>query len=152
MAHIRPLILGWEFPPNSVGGLSTHTYELTKALTKLGVKVKVVLPFKEHIDMDEVDFELIPIDSLPDVYTLSSRDETFDANLYNNLFERINRYVYNTVKLTSGAEYDVIHANDWLTARAGLELKKLTGKPLIVTIHSTEFGRTAGNPWNMKNL
>jgi glycosyltransferase involved in cell wall biosynthesis len=42
--------------------------------------------------------------------------------------------------------FDVIHCHDWLTVKAGIELKKRLGIPLVVTFHSTEFDRTA-NLW-----
>ena len=44
--------------------------------------------------------------------------------------------------------YDAIHAHDWLTYEAGVHAKKLSGKPLIAHVHSTEFdrsGQTTGN-------
>jgi glycogen synthase len=43
-AHVRVLMLGWEFPPFISGGLGTACYGLTKGLDQLGVKVTFVLP------------------------------------------------------------------------------------------------------------
>ena len=37
--------------------------------------------------------------------------------------------------------FDLIHAHDWITAPAGMALAKLTEKPLIFTLHSTENNR-----------
>jgi len=39
---------------------------------------------------------------------------------------------------------DVFHAHDWLVATAGIGLKHVFRKPLIVTMHSTEIGRRDG--------
>ncbi|WP_050407684.1 glycosyltransferase family 4 protein [Massilia sp. NR 4-1] len=39
------------------------------------------------------------------------------------------------------AKADVIHAHDWLTFLAGAAVKKRTGKPLVVHVHSTECDR-----------
>jgi glycogen(starch) synthase len=39
----------------------------------------------------------------------------------------------------------VIHAHDWLTYPAGLALAQVTGKPLVVHVHSTEFDRSGSN-------
>jgi len=36
---------------------------------------------------------------------------------------------------------DVIHAHDWLTFPAGLAISRVTGRPLVVHVHSTEFDR-----------
>jgi glycosyltransferase involved in cell wall biosynthesis len=38
--------------------------------------------------------------------------------------------------------FDVIHAHDWLTYPAGLALAAVTGRPLVVHVHSTEFDRS----------
>lgn len=41
--------------------------------------------------------------------------------------------------------YDIIHAHDWLTFPAGILAKKISGKPLIVHVHATDFDRSGGN-------
>ena len=41
--------------------------------------------------------------------------------------------------------FDVIHAHDWMTYPAGIAVAALTGKPLVVHIHSTEFDRSGEN-------
>lgn len=43
-------------------------------------------------------------------------------------------------KLAGG--FDVIHAHDWLTYYAGMAAKRVSGKPLVVHIHATEFDRS----------
>jgi glycosyltransferase involved in cell wall biosynthesis len=43
-----------------------------------------------------------------------------------------------------GRKIDVIHAHDWLVANAGIGLKHVFRKPLLVTMHSTEMGRRDG--------
>ncbi|MDA1008398.1 MAG: glycosyltransferase [Planctomycetota bacterium] len=42
----------------------------------------------------------------------------------------------------SNRHFDVIHAHDWLTYPAGIALASLTGKPLVVHVHATEFDRS----------
>ena len=42
----------------------------------------------------------------------------------------------------------MIHAHDWLSFPAGLRAKEVSGKPLIVHVHATEFDRTGGNGVN----
>ncbi len=39
--------------------------------------------------------------------------------------------------------YDVVHCHDWITAKAGAWLKGSLGLPFVLTVHSTEFDRTA---------
>ena len=42
-------------------------------------------------------------------------------------------------------DFDVIHAHDWLTYLAGISAKRLTGKPLVIHVHATEFDRSGEN-------
>jgi glycosyltransferase involved in cell wall biosynthesis len=44
-------------------------------------------------------------------------------------------------------KYDLIHAHDWLTSKAGAHLRKSLPAPLVQTFHSTEFDRTSW-PWD----
>ena len=39
--------------------------------------------------------------------------------------------------------YDLVHVHDWISAKAGIVIKNSTGLPLVSTIHSTEYDRTA---------
>lgn len=39
-------------------------------------------------------------------------------------------------------DFDIIHAHDWMTMIAGIKIKQLTGKPLIIHIHSLEVDRS----------
>lgn len=52
------------------------------------------------------------------------------------------RYAVLCVALASQRYFDVIHAHDWLTYPAGLAVRALTGKPLVVHVHATEFDRS----------
>lgn len=55
------------------------------------------------------------------------------------------RYARLVVALAGREPFDVIHAHDWLTYPAGIALAKVTGRPLIVQVHSTEFDRAGSN-------
>lgn len=52
------------------------------------------------------------------------------------------RYAHLVLNLCATEEFDVIHAHDWMTYPAGMALARLTGKPLVAHIHSTEFDRS----------
>src|SRR5690606_17902785 len=43
-----------------------------------------------------------------------------------------------------GCSFDLIHCHDWLVGAAGLTVKALLGRPLVATIHATEYGRNRG--------
>jgi glycosyltransferase involved in cell wall biosynthesis len=55
------------------------------------------------------------------------------------------RYARLVVALAHTERFDVIHAHDWLTYPAGIAIAGVTGKPLIVHVHSTEFDRSGDN-------
>lgn len=46
--------------------------------------------------------------------------------------------------IASQTQFDVIHAHDWLTFPAGIAAKKISGKPLVVHVHATDFDRSGG--------
>ncbi len=49
------------------------------------------------------------------------------------------------VKLAHGMDFDVIHAHDWMTYLAGVEIKKATGKPLVLHLHASQYDRAGAN-------
>ncbi|MEM9066240.1 MAG: glycosyltransferase [Planctomycetota bacterium] len=55
------------------------------------------------------------------------------------------RYARLAVALARYERFDVIHAHDWLTYPAGLALRAVSGKPLVVQMHATEFDRSGQN-------
>ncbi|MEM9082257.1 MAG: glycosyltransferase, partial [Planctomycetota bacterium] len=59
-----------------------------------------------------------------------------------DVIETCQRYARLALALCRNAEFDVIHAHDWMTYPAGMALAQITGKPLVAHIHSTEFDRS----------
>lgn len=55
------------------------------------------------------------------------------------------RYARLVVALARHERFDVVHAHDWLTYPAGIAIAGVTGKPLVVHVHSTEFDRSGDN-------
>lgn len=49
------------------------------------------------------------------------------------------------VKVALQQDFDIIHAHDWLTYLAGVEVKKATGKPLVVHLHASQFDRAGAD-------
>ncbi len=52
------------------------------------------------------------------------------------------RYARLVVALCRRETFDIIHAHDWMTFPAGMALAYISGKPLVVHVHSTEFDRS----------
>ncbi|HOQ05170.1 MAG TPA: glycosyltransferase family 4 protein [Anaerohalosphaeraceae bacterium] len=59
-----------------------------------------------------------------------------------DMYTEVHRYAAAAVRLALQQEFDVIHAHDWMTYPAGIAVAAVTGKPLVVHVHSTEFDRS----------
>ncbi|MEA3451577.1 MAG: glycosyltransferase family 4 protein, partial [Bacteroidota bacterium] len=62
-----------------------------------------------------------------------------------NLIQEVKNYARIASEIALLHEFDVIHAHDWLTYLAGIEAKKISGKPLVIHVHATEFDRSGEN-------
>lgn len=62
-----------------------------------------------------------------------------------NLFQEISNYALVASVIGKDLDFDVIHAHDWLTYPAGIAAKLVSGKPLVVHVHATDFDRSGGN-------
>jgi len=62
-----------------------------------------------------------------------------------DLFSEVHRYARMVAEIARTSDFDVIHAHDWMTYPAGLSVAALSGKPLVVHCHSTEFDRSGTN-------
>ncbi|MEM4699914.1 MAG: glycosyltransferase family 4 protein [Candidatus Nezhaarchaeales archaeon] len=128
-------MLSWEYPPRIVGGLARHVYWLSRSLAKRGVEVAVVT--LDHPEAPEREFE----EGLEVVRVMSHGLASPDFASW------VHQFNFKMVKaaLEEVGDCSIIHAHDWLTAVAGVTLKHLLRRPLIATIHSTEFGRRGGS-------
>lgn len=61
------------------------------------------------------------------------------------LLQEVSNYGLVAAEIALNHEFDLIHAHDWLTYSAGIAAKRVTGKPLVVHVHATEFDRTGEN-------
>ncbi len=61
------------------------------------------------------------------------------------LLQEVSNYGLVAAEIAQNQEFDLIHAHDWLTYHAGIAAKKVSGKPLVVHVHATEFDRTGEN-------
>ncbi|HVI69432.1 MAG TPA: glycosyltransferase family 4 protein [Magnetospirillaceae bacterium] len=141
---MKILMLGWELPPFNSGGLGVACYHLCRRLADLGVDIDFVMPFDlpaEHT----IDFMR--------VHGVTHTTAPGQINAYADwsAAHEAQQLAYHQkiVALVRARPYDAIHAHDWLTFKAGMLAKQLTGKPLVAHVHSTEFDRAGagqGNP------
>lgn len=150
-------MLGWELPPHNSGGLGVACYQLCKALAKKGADIEFVLPYTA--DHSDITFMRINAAHPQDVEKVLKAGIAYDSFKYIkhsgevqsvDLFGQVAIYEQAVERVTEMARFDVIHAHDWLTCRAAIRAKMLTGKPLVVHFHSIESDRAGqehgGNP------
>ncbi len=69
----------------------------------------------------------------------------FSGRYPQNILEEINNYSIVAGVIARKESFDIIHAHDWLTYPAGIHAKQVSGKPLCIHVHATEYDRTRGN-------
>ena len=62
-----------------------------------------------------------------------------------DMYNEVCRYAGVVAQLAQGQRFDVIHAHDWMTYPAAIAVAQMSGRPLIVHVHSTEFDRSGEN-------
>ncbi|MEI7596141.1 MAG: glycosyltransferase family 4 protein [Bacteroidota bacterium] len=78
------------------------------------------------------------------IYTKDIFSEHFEfSGKYGpDLMKEVARYALVGAKIAAEQDFDIIHAHDWLTYSAGVAAKQVSGKPLVVHLHATEFDRS----------
>lgn len=61
------------------------------------------------------------------------------------LMDEVKKYATVGTAISKQYAFNVIHAHDWMTFKAGIAAKAESGRPLIVHIHATEFDRAGSN-------
>lgn len=69
----------------------------------------------------------------------------FSGRYPDNLLEEINNYSVVAGVIARAESYDIIHAHDWLTYPAGIHTKVVSGRPLVIHVHATDYDRSRGN-------
>ncbi|MDR2811337.1 MAG: glycosyltransferase [Tannerellaceae bacterium] len=69
----------------------------------------------------------------------------FSGRYPDNLLEEINNYSIVAGVIARTEAFDMIHAHDWLTYPAGIHAKMVSGKPLVIHVHATDYDRSRGN-------
>ncbi len=155
---MKVLMFGWEFPPFNSGGLGTACYGMTKALSERGVEINFVLP--KNIGISEGFLNVISA-NLPQTTRITLVDSLLESYMTNesywevfkhskkcgyspDLLDEVKRYAAIAKDIAASVEHDVIHCHDWMTLPAGYEASRVSGRPFISHIHSTEADRSGG--------
>lgn len=148
-------MLGWELPPHNSGGLGVACYQMCKALASQGVDIEFIVPYTaSHSDIQFMRVTpALPVTAR----SIQKSGIAYDSFKYTlpdgsqkvvDLFTHTENYVQAVEQIATLGEFDIIHAHDWLTFRAALRAKEISGKPLIAHVHATEFDRAGGKSGN----
>jgi glycogen(starch) synthase len=147
---MKILMLGWELPPHNSGGLGMVCLQLCKSLAKRDIDIEFVLPYEaDH----GIDFMTITAATPQGVATVIRSGIAYDSYKYIksdgseewlNIYDQQELYEKAVEKLVDEKEFDIVHAHDWLTARAAIRIKEKRGSPVILHIHSVESDRAGG--------
>jgi glycogen(starch) synthase len=162
---MKILMFGWEFPPHNSGGLGVACQGIAYALLKKGHDLTFVLPRSAKFENEQLKFAfadkiggltLKEIESkIVSPYQYSSHRSVLEEEVTNS--DRINQYYYdlltevllyarNARNVAKRSDFDIIHAHDWLSFKAGIEAKEVSGKKFVAHIHATEYDRSGENP------
>lgn len=111
-------------------------------------------------DKIEVESRIVPYTD-PDDFWKMTREEDSSTNLFieandqglieftggygSSLIQEIDKYAVVASIIADENEFDLIHAHDWLAYPAGIAAKKVSGKPLVIHVHATDFDRSGGS-------
>jgi glycosyltransferase involved in cell wall biosynthesis len=116
--------------------------------------------FKKGIEKIEIFSKVIPYTDPEDfwkkageeiagykllVKTNSQGTVDFSGRYGSNLMEEIYKYSVVASVIAAENEFDIIHAHDWLAYPAGIAAMQISGKPLVIHVHATDFDRSGGN-------
>ncbi len=125
----------------------------------LDIHNKIFKEYWDNLEYIEINSTLIPYADDEEYYRITRKYEhhseenesvfskkfNFSGKYGNNLMEEVKRYALIAAQIAAMQDFDLIHAHDWLTYEAGIAAKKVTGKPLVVHMHATEFDRSGEN-------
>jgi len=144
-------MLGWELPPHHAGGMGIACYQMSKELSNHGVDIEFLLPYTADFKIDFMKVTPTHAQSVHEVRNAGGVYDTANYGIIKNyapgsldLKKQHDLFAHNVAIMTESREFDIIHAHDWLTFRAGLEAKRVSGKPLILHVHATQYDQSAG--------
>lgn len=137
---LRVLMLSWEYPPVIVGGLGRHVHALATSLAAAGHEVTVVTRHAEGAPLEEYreGVRVVRAPEDPPAFPLATPSLLAWTMAFNHTLTRA------ALRAAATAEFDVIHAHDWLVTHTAVTLKEHLDLPLVATIHATEAGRHQG--------
>eukprot|EP00921_Rhytidocystis_pertsovi_P025088 GHVQ01040468.1.p1 GENE.GHVQ01040468.1~~GHVQ01040468.1.p1 ORF type:complete len:1022 (-),score=152.14 GHVQ01040468.1:1478-4543(-) len=137
--QLKIAMFSWEsLHTHAVGGVAPHVTELAAGLNRLGHEIHVFVRAIKSANSYAVH------------YGVHYHECTFNLNSdFVAEMENMCHSFVSSMKSTEsmmGEAFDVVHAHDWLAAKALVQCNGL-GRKCVMTMHSTEFGRCGNNSY-----
>jgi glycogen(starch) synthase len=135
---MRVLLISWEYPPVIEGGLGRHVRKLSEHLAREGIEMHVLTRRGGRLPAEEVRHG---------VFVHRVREPPFpkDVNAFVRWVDDMNADMRElALELCERFEFDVVHSHDWLVATVAEAVARGIGRPWLVTVHATEYGRHQG--------
>jgi len=115
---------------------------------------------RRPIEKIEVSSKIVPYTDPEDFWKVVSSEITghklyiqtnnkgmvdFSGRYGGNLMDEIYKYSVVASVIAEENDFDIIHAHDWLAYPAGIAAMEVSGKPLVIHVHATDFDRSGGN-------
>jgi len=104
--------------------------------------LEVLSPLRPYLTEKEYRSILEKSENITSEDILVELQNDFSGGYGDSLMAEIVRYSLVGAYVAQREKFDVIHAHDWMTAPAGIEAKRISGKPLVVHAHALEFDRS----------
>ncbi|MCK4663142.1 MAG: glycosyltransferase [Bacteroidales bacterium] len=147
--------------PKAYGDEDQRKIKLLGA-NKISVKqVKFHLKdFRKSMEFLEVESNIVPYVDPEEFWKLTEKTVSgktryvqtddkgriqFSGEYGTNLLQEISNYALVANVIADENDFDIIHAHDWLAYPAGIAAKNISGKPLVIHVHATDFDRSGGN-------
>jgi len=121
-----------------------HTFEgIKQKMEYLEVESRIV----PYVDPEEF-WKLKSSEVSADRWYVHTDEEgriPFSGKYGPQLLDEIRKYALVASVIAQENEFDVIHAHDWLAYPAGIAAKAVSGRPLVIHVHATDFDRSRGN-------
>jgi glycogen(starch) synthase len=135
---MRVLVISWEYPPIIEGGLARHVRKLSEHLVDEGVEVHVLTRGGGRLAATEERHGVV-------VHRLSEPPFPKDVKAFVHWVQTMNADMRTLGdELSDRLAFDLVHSHDWLVAGAAERIARRTGRPWLVTVHATEYGRHQG--------
>jgi glycosyltransferase involved in cell wall biosynthesis len=137
-------MIGWEFPPRFTGGLGVHCYELVREMAAMGHRITFLVPTPgEYSEVRGVRMRW------PTKRSVQGWFATYDPPVGEmpDPIGTVDGYNQWIGELALHEDFDLVHVHDWFGTVGGLQLARRLRRPLVMTVHSTEYDRSLGHPW-----